>query len=94
MFSLYWLWNLTSFLYGLRDGFEMRAFYNTKLNITDVSGVTIVATQCNVLMVARQDALQTMEWADIVTRLEQLQRSFKISIIKDHDALGRRTVSS
>ncbi|SPQ98270.1 unnamed protein product (mitochondrion) [Plasmodiophora brassicae] len=68
VFSLYWLWNLTSFLYGLRDGFEMRAFYNTKLNITD-------------------DALQTMEWADIVTRLEQLQRSFKISIIKDHDAL-------
>jgi hypothetical protein len=37
VFCVYWLWNLLSFFYTLRDAIEMRAFYKDDLDIEDVS---------------------------------------------------------
>eukprot|EP00474_Spongospora_subterranea_P002648 CRZ03106.1 hypothetical protein [Spongospora subterranea] len=33
------------------------------------------------------EALQTMEWPELVYRIQRLQKEFKISLVKDHDAL-------
>lgn len=43
VFCVYWLWNLLSFFYTLRDALEMRSFYQEDLEIQDVSCLATIA---------------------------------------------------
>ncbi len=68
IFSLYWVWNLFSSLYAIRDGWEMRAFFQDQLSISE-------------------ERLATMEWSAVVDTIVALQRTLRLCVVKDLNAL-------